>query len=441
MPGALFATMMIGSIIAMRWAQPLLTQQGLVDTSVVKKVINRALRDKLSHTWDFQDGELPEEVLFRHIEPNQKNGFIPLKVITTDIDRGRLVILDRQTPDVPVAQAVAASAALPLVFSPATLNGFGEMHHRYADGGLVSNLPSWVFRDEKRQKERFEAFEARQFRRIPIYAVSLLDGEPSASMSGFGSRNRQLMRLRTSAQYFLRLASTAVFGGQGVVQNFIPDLKVIPITTTLKTMSLDCSGSAAKHQVDDAERQAMEIFLNERKKDLLATAILKDISIEIEREIASILNKKKVEIRVALLDPVFRDEGRPGVGLRVQYIVGGNSETNTDDELELDPKGNLAAHSFATGNVVYEQVRGIGAGPLLMTKYEHALLPQCLHTAIAVPIVNEHGVVEQVLTVDSTEDLLPLKSDKAFNELLVSLGVPLTRELFNQALERMSYDS
>jgi NTE family protein len=69
-----------------------------------------------------------------------------LRIVATNIDRRTLRLFsDKTTPDMPVADAVAASMAMPFVFRPWKIEG-----QRHVDGALVSNLPVWTF-DEERQ--------------------------------------------------------------------------------------------------------------------------------------------------------------------------------------------------------------------------------------------------------------------------------------------------
>jgi len=74
-----------------------------------------------------------------------KNGFPTLKIVSANISRHSLHLFSpERTPEMPVADAVAASICLPLVFSPWSINE--EMH---VDGGIVSNLPAWTFDEER----------------------------------------------------------------------------------------------------------------------------------------------------------------------------------------------------------------------------------------------------------------------------------------------------
>ena len=75
-----------------------------------------------------------------------------------------------------------------------------------------------------------------------------------------------------------------------------------------------------------------------------------------------------------------------------------------------------------------------------MTKYEHALLPSHLRSAVAIPISAPDGTIECVVCVDSHHDILALKGDKPFKQRLEDLSLPLRSDLFDHALESTPHD-
>lgn len=126
--------------------------RGLCDPDHLADAINLALTLKLPEkdaTGDseaFPDGHGEKErdgrrlVRFQDVARN-----LPLRVIATDITgKGIVVYSDARTPCIPVGKAVAASAAMPLVFKPVTLEGA-----MLYDGGLVSNVSAWTFDAER----------------------------------------------------------------------------------------------------------------------------------------------------------------------------------------------------------------------------------------------------------------------------------------------------
>jgi NTE family protein len=68
-----------------------------------------------------------------------------LKVVSANLSRRSLQLFSAErTPDTPVADAVAASICLPVIFRPWMIGD--ELH---VDGGIVSNLPAWPFDEER----------------------------------------------------------------------------------------------------------------------------------------------------------------------------------------------------------------------------------------------------------------------------------------------------
>ena len=69
----------------------------------------------------------------------------PLKIVSANLSARQLHLFSpEKTPETPVADAVAASVCLPVIFRPWQLDG--ELH---VDGGIVSNLPAWSFDEER----------------------------------------------------------------------------------------------------------------------------------------------------------------------------------------------------------------------------------------------------------------------------------------------------
>ena len=74
-----------------------------------------------------------------------REGRPALKIVSANLSRSELHLFSpERTPDTPVADAVAASVCLPVIFSPWVIDN--ELH---CDGGIVSNLPAWPFDEER----------------------------------------------------------------------------------------------------------------------------------------------------------------------------------------------------------------------------------------------------------------------------------------------------
>ncbi|MBC9745627.1 patatin-like phospholipase family protein [Pseudomonas syringae pv. syringae] len=132
-------------VIIMGWGLRCLSR-GISTVEAVRRLIDGAIRVKL--------GTDKRNITFRDL--HEQNG-LPLKIISTNIlgECLELFCLER-TPDTPVADAVAASICLPVIFSPwqlkfrrGTENLDREVTGSFFDGGLMSNLPAWPFDEER----------------------------------------------------------------------------------------------------------------------------------------------------------------------------------------------------------------------------------------------------------------------------------------------------
>lgn len=130
---------------------------GHFSTDAVRDFVNDRVRERLGDLWAAagKPGEVPNPVRFKDLEYETYPQLRPLKIIATDVLHMRPVLFDRvRTPEVPIGDAVAASIAIPVAFQPVTVRGLPEDPKYpgpalFVDGGLVSNLPFWVFGEEK----------------------------------------------------------------------------------------------------------------------------------------------------------------------------------------------------------------------------------------------------------------------------------------------------
>lgn len=154
---------------------------GHFSTEAVRDFVNDRVRERLGDLWanSGKGGEVPDPVCFEHLDYETFEQLRPLKIIATDVLQMRPVLFDRiRTPKVPIGDAVAASIAIPVVFQPVTVRGLPENFGQalFVDGGLVSNLPFWVFGEEKMAVERANPGDPP----VPIVAFTLKDEAPPA---------------------------------------------------------------------------------------------------------------------------------------------------------------------------------------------------------------------------------------------------------------------
>src|SRR5690242_15066964 len=160
---------------AMRTLGGLWRSLGHFSTDGVRDFVNARIRERLGDLWAASGRNpdlVPDPVCFEDLDYATFSQLRPLKIIATDVLQMRPVLFDRdRTPRVPIGDAVAASIAIPLAFRPVTVRNLpAELGEAlFADGGLVSNLPFWVFNEEKMAVERANPADPP----VPIVAFKL----------------------------------------------------------------------------------------------------------------------------------------------------------------------------------------------------------------------------------------------------------------------------
>jgi NTE family protein len=157
-----------------------------------------------------------------------------LKIVSANLTRRVLHLFSpERTPDTPVADAVAASICLPVIFCPWEIAG--ELH---VDGGIVSNLPAWPF-DEERELDP-EALTV---------AIEILDTVENGSLSRF-----------TWPSAAIR---TALFGSSELNVRVSGPAEHLSVPTRFELLDFDKSGPEAAEEVREIAA-ATGVWLDKR---------------------------------------------------------------------------------------------------------------------------------------------------------------------------------
>ncbi|HEX8595701.1 MAG TPA: patatin-like phospholipase family protein [Pseudomonas sp.] len=125
---------------------------GLTTLDHVRDFMDTALKHKLGWPVETKLGGSQLEVTFSDL---RSAGKIPLKIIATNTSNESVELFCADnTPDVAVADAVAASICLPIIFKPWQITfkrprDKESAVYKFLDGGFVSNLPAWPFDEER----------------------------------------------------------------------------------------------------------------------------------------------------------------------------------------------------------------------------------------------------------------------------------------------------
>lgn len=183
-------------------------------------------------------------------------GALDLRVVATNIGTKSMHVFGvHQTPKVAVADALVASMAIPVLFSPVPIDaglaaGGRQREGRndlFLDGGLVSNLPAWAFDDERRYLVP-----------APLLAFDIREDE----------------RARDTRNSLAAAARTIVFGSHSLNFRAIEGLSVQPVHADHDLLAFDLSAPDAKRAIKTVqERTYAEMALRAQRLRILEFAL------------------------------------------------------------------------------------------------------------------------------------------------------------------------
>jgi NTE family protein len=185
---------------------------GLYSGDRFARFLREKLVDKHPTLRDIRD------ITFGHLTDR---GCKPVKVVASDVTRRKPVVYSSADLNDSVIHAVRASIGYPLIFEPVRWPNGGYM----VDGGLSSNLPSFLF--------------AQESKRTPVFAFDLIS--PCAQLV---DRNYDAWR------YLADLLATSIETGDTIHRSIIPDIHYVPILIPNQIGTFDMF-------LDESERLAL----------------------------------------------------------------------------------------------------------------------------------------------------------------------------------------
>lgn len=301
---------------------------------------------------------------------------VDLKIVAANVRTGQMALFDRiSSPHVPVADAVAASAAIPFIFEPVRIDG-----EEYCDGGLVSNLPAWSFDPEV-----------------------LLDPDclvitcelPETEIE---SDKKQLAGI----QLFQRIARTAVFGAEQLNTRGLSNHLSLSLSPDLGLLEFDNTGRHIEAVVDaeDVSSLRIEFYLLEQES-------VREIHTEVLKYVSKVTGSAD-GTRTAVVRKV-QVLGDRLVAYRLWYQQG--FEDSVDGDILLPPEGSLVGDCVSKGSWAFaEKANTAEWSEFLAIPHAKRLVPQDREWVVAIPlrtnIVYNGEQTKQIsvaLTIDSPQ--------------------------------------
>ena len=359
------------------------TKQGLVDLRPAVEWLDGLLREKLQLTRPIVFGDLR----------------IPTKVVTADIRTRKLVV--QGGPDglsSEVAPAVMASACFPFFFQPLAV-GSGL----YLDGGLVSNLPAWIFDQEQTADPSF----------VPTF--------------GFRLRNRALidsasLQAPTTFTAFLGgLLETLQSGASSLQERQIDDYHGIDLDAAVETLAFDQAREKAPNLVRSGSASVDTYFKNNiGPRDPRQMRNVLSIITRAAGRRASWTGK----LRAAVLLPESN-----GQTARTTYSY--LADDDGDDRLRVRIDGVGAGAVFSRKEPIHYDLTRLRAHPGGLDKYELAARPAGQAFMYVIPVFDDQSAWSidtplqrptpiAALVLDSSESFGSALSDTAIQDDLVA---------------------
>jgi predicted acylesterase/phospholipase RssA len=310
---------------------------GLAETATARAWLDNALRQKL--TVD----DPPRPLVFGDLP-------IPLRVIVGDVKSGAMRVAGADKTE-PLVDAVLASASFPLFFAPDGANGTWLV-----DGGIVSNLPAWVF-DRERAASSIS---------IPTIALRLVGEDKGLDRA-----------LHTLARFLPRLAATILNGARELQFRRIDDHHLIALPAEIDVLAfheMEAKRSALVEAGDKAVEAYFETHFGPVDPQRAAT-MLALVAAHTRQVLAT-----PAVVRAWVLMGVDEEY------VRVAYAA--NMGQDADDQLVIRRGSPGAACVFERKEPVLVNIPDVAAayGSDPLYKYEHAVRARSVKTVCALPI-------------------------------------------------------
>ena len=318
----------------------------------------------------------------------------PLRVIATDLAARRLILFSSlETPNVRVAEAVAASAALPIACGLRIVAG-----RRYIDGGIVSNLPAWTF-DEERALDPDAV----------TVAISIDDGRNGRDATHHGP-----------LQILMAILHAAMFGRRHLETRAAQRLMILNLETDVRIVDFDMGKDRAREAVENAERAATariseRLFTIPKRFEEVCEQVSRLVNAQ---AMGPLTAYSRTRVLVAL-----RDQGA-SASWRIQY-GSGLLTTDTDDQILLPESASIIGHAVLSGAPIM-QAKPFDSSVSLSgrkDRYRRALLRHDLQWCFAIPIYAGEGEDARLLAVaavDSNVDVRYFRFDEATVDTLAN---------------------
>jgi NTE family protein len=319
--------------------------------------------------------------------------------------------------DLPIAPAAIASACFPFFFRPA-LQG-GEV---FVDGGLVSNLPVWLFDDERDDETSH----------LPTFGFRLVNDVLVAEQE------------ETPTQFFpfvFRMGQTLASGARNLEERRIEYYHGIDLRAQIGTLSFAQVRARAADLVNVA-RDCVEQYF-EREVGPQDPERMRQVLSLVVNELSDHFDWREERVRAHVLLPDL--DGR-----HARTVYAWNMADDADDHLRVRTDMDGVGAAFRLREPVYlspPEQRSAGVGAL---KYELAMRPSAVGGMYAIPIfpaADEWSKEDPstrmapfaALVIDKERDFAAVVLDEVEQDALANVAAIVGEEIRERSIVREPY--
>ena len=331
-----------------------------------------------------------------------RDGRPTLKIVSANLSRRSLQLFSpERTPDVPVADAVAASICLPIIFAPWRIG-----KAVFVDGGIVSNLPAWPF-DEERELD------------------------PGAMTIAVGIADTSNAPIVGRFNWLSSAIQTALFGSSELNLRVSGEAEQLVLESSLKLLQFDLTPDQARQEVRDSEAAA-SVRLDKR---LFRRPELYRNACEVTRGLAEDviesgleIDAKRVRVAIAVPDRNYHHS------LRLRFSAG--YENDADEGMLVPIEASVLGAAWQARESRFE-IAPFPAGldlPGEANRLRGKLLWPELAWQLCIPISDERGRPCIAIHINGNARLaVDQKVEDAVTEIESSV-----REFFNLIMKELS---
>jgi NTE family protein len=353
--------------------------------------------------------DIPEGFTFSEL---RARGLRPLKVVASDLSSRRPVVFSAVDEDAPVLSAVRGSMSYPFIFKPLIHN-----QRRLVDGGLCSNLPAFVFDNERSQDQR------------PLIAFDLVSPpkEPP-NPYGMGEFVSDLLETALEAGDYLRRQAKDFYRVE------------IPTPEGIGTLDFDISAAQLTSLVDAGYLKTSQFIfqelapwtqarnLVERLQALYAPA--EEVRFVLRHFVDNLAGTLGItSLRASIMIPTGR-------GTRiVVYQVG--MDTDPDQDLEIEQDAGCSGQCWDDKAPAYADLQEAAANPesFGLTLQQQAKIRADRRSMLSVPIFERIPVAERDNPDPPLLGVLSFDTDQTLTQLNWTVADGTASNFLEQAIQ------